>query len=133
MINKVLGMGYVSSKPEYQGYSSGKCKASLSMGINYGKDTTWVEVECWDKIAKNANTYLNKGSLVFIEAKLKYTSWKDKNGSFRSKLFCVCDFLKVINTKNPEASEKEIHNISKIKKTVDSDIEQQKQFDDVPW
>jgi len=130
MINKLLGMGYLGSKPEFQEYKSGKCKASFSIGINYGKETTWVEIECWDRIAENANKYLEKGSLVFVEGKLKYSSWKDKNGASRNKLYCVCDFLKVINSKNSNDTKEEVHKVSEIK---ESDIELQKDLEDIPW
>ena len=70
MVNRYLALGYLSSNPEYKKFDSGKAKATFSIGINYGRDTTWVEVECWDKVADNANNFLQKGSLIFIEGKL---------------------------------------------------------------
>ena len=126
-------MGYMSSDPELKTFNSGKTKCSFSMGMNSGKETTWVDIECWDKIANNCSKILKKGSLVFIEGKLKYLSWKDKNGFSRSKLICVCDFFKSIKSKNPnegvQSSSKQ-HNVSEIMK---DDAELQKELEDIPW
>ena len=134
MINKYIAMGYVGADPDFNEYSSGKCKANFSIGINYGKETTWVEIECWDKIAKNCNSYVKKGSLVFIEGKMKFSSWKSNKGESKSKLFCVCDFMKVINLK-VEDIDSEIHNIKQIeeKESMSRDLAQQNSFEDVAW
>jgi single-strand DNA-binding protein len=134
MINKYIAMGYVGADPDFNEYSSGKCKANFSIGINYGKETTWVEIECWDKIAKNCNSYVKKGSLVFIEGKMKFSSWKSNKGESKSKLFCVCDFMKVINLK-AEDIDSEIHNIKQIeeKESMSRDLAQQNSFEDVAW
>ena len=139
MINKYIGMGYVAADPDFNEFKSGKCKASFSLGINYGKDTTWIEIECWDKIATNCNSYLKKGSLVFVEGKLKYSSWKGKQGEFKSKLFCIADFIKIINLKN-EVNEV-FHRAEDIKKvdTVDqsniinNETHLEDEFADSPW
>ena len=134
MINKYIAMGYVGADPDFNEYSSGKCKANFSIGINYGKETAWVEIECWDKIAKNCNSYVKKGSLVFIEGKMKFSSWKSNKGESKSKLFCVCDFMKVINLK-VEDIDSEIHNIKQIeeKESMSRDLAQQNSFEDVAW
>tara|TARA_B100000085_G_scaffold280871_1_gene306519 strand:- start:464 stop:865 length:402 start_codon:yes stop_codon:yes gene_type:complete len=133
MVNRYLALGYLSSNPEYKKFDSGKAKATFSIGINYGRDTTWVEVECWDKVADNANNFLQKGSLIFIEGKMKTSSWKDKNGYSRSKLICVCDFFKSIKSKNLDQenqTQSKQHNVSDIMK---DDVELQKELEDIPW
>ena len=67
MVNRYLALGYLSSNPEYKKFDSGKAKATFSIGINYGRDTTWVEVECWDKVADNANNFLQKSPKQIIQ------------------------------------------------------------------
>lgn len=130
MVNKYLALGYLSSDPESKTFSSGKIKTNFSIGINYGKDTTWIEVECWDKIAENAKSFLKKGSLVFIDGKMKTLSWKDKNGFSKSKLICVCDFFKTIQQKNKE----DTHSVNDIlKESLEDDIALQKDLENIPW
>ena len=132
MVNKYLALGYLSSDPKIQRFNSGKVKAGFSVGINYGKETTWIEVECWDKIAENAESFLKKGSLVFIDGKMKTSSWKDKNGYSKSKLICVCDFFKTIQSKGKSPTEN--HKVEDIlKENVDEDISLQKDLEEIPW
>jgi len=142
MINKYICMGYMSSDPELKTFNSGKAKCTFSMGMNSGKETTWVDIECWDKIAANCSKILKKGSLVFIEGKLKYLSWKDKNGHSKNKIICCAEFVKAINVKNDGEkkqfiSETEINEITKKSeqpsKEFQKDIEMQEDLDNIPW
>lgn len=131
-------MGYMSSDPELKTFNSGKTKCSFSMGMNSGKETTWVDIECWDKIANNCSKILKKGSLVFIEGKLKYLSWKDKNGYPKNKIICCAEFVKAINIKNDTEkkdfiSESEINKIAENPKEFQKDIEMQENLDNIPW
>jgi single-strand DNA-binding protein len=34
------------------------------------KETIWVRVTVWDKLARNCNNFLSKGKLVFVEGRL---------------------------------------------------------------
>ena len=132
MINKYIGMGYVVADPTTRTFNSGKSKSNFSIGVSYGKDTTWVDVECWDKISDNCNSYLKKVDLVFIEGKMKYSSWVDNNIK-KNKLICVCDFFKILNKKNSDDknSQKQM-SVEKIKNTqLESEIE--KDLEDIPW
>ena len=102
MINKFTGMGYLSSDANFQEFQSGKKKISFSVGITISKETLWIEVEAWDKIAQNCNKYLKKGSLVLVDGKLKFNSWKNKNGFNQNKITVVAEFIKVINSKSQD-------------------------------
>jgi single-strand DNA-binding protein len=97
MINKYICAGYLSGDPTVQTFSSGKVKCNYSIGINSGKDTVWLDVECWDKIAENSQKMLKKGSLILIEGKLKYLTWKDKNNFKKNKIICVCEFINPVS------------------------------------
>ncbi len=134
MINKYLALGHLSADPDYRQFNSGKSKTSFSLGINYGKETVWIQVECWDKVAENANNFLKKGSLIFIEGKMKNQTWKDDSGKSRSKLICVCEFFKLINVpSNKNSIEK--HNVQDI---INSEVNKnenavEEKFEDAPW
>ena len=43
--------------------------------------------------------YLNKGSPVFIEGRLKLDSWEDKDGQKRSKLKVVCERMQMVGAR----------------------------------
>ena len=140
MINKYIAMGYMSADPKFVEFDSGKKKSEFSLGISSNKETLWIDVVCWDKIAENCKKYLAKGSLVFVEGKLKYNSWKDKNGNSRNKIICVCDFLKIINSKKSNSemvSNQEMQKISERdpskESNIEKDLELQKDLEDCPW
>ena len=46
---------------------------------NKVEQTEWHNLEMWDGLAKVAESYLKKGSLVYIEGKLKTEEW-EKDG-----------------------------------------------------
>jgi single-strand DNA-binding protein len=43
--------------------------------------TEWNTVVLWRGLAELAQKYLHKGSLVYIEGRLKTRSWEDKEGN----------------------------------------------------
>jgi len=144
MINKFTGMGYLSSDANFQEFKSGKKKITFSVGITISKETLWIEIEAWDKIAENCKKYLKKGSLVVIEGKLKLNSWKNKSGFAQSKITVVAEFIKVINTKNNESNQNneanqnkqeivKVKDIETLSKEIDQDLELQEDLDEIPW
>ena len=38
---------------------------------------------CWDKLARFAGTYLDRGRLVFVAGRLTYRSWEGRDGQQR--------------------------------------------------
>jgi single-strand DNA-binding protein len=135
MINKFTGMGYLSSDANFQEFQSGKKKISFSIGITISKETLWIEVEAWDKIAQNCNKYLKKGSLVLVDGKLKFNSWKNKNGLNQSKITVVSEFIKVINSKSQDSTirVKEVESFSSEESEAEEDIELQKDLEEIPF
>jgi len=72
--------GYLGRAPEMRYTPNGHAVTSLSVAANKSytdangqkvKETTWFNVSLWDKNAENANTYLQKGSMVLIEGELR--------------------------------------------------------------
>ncbi len=94
--NKVILMGNLTRDPEVKYTSSGTAIANLSMAINRNwtnkdgqkqEDTTFIEVEAWDRQAEVIGQYLKKGRPLMVEGRLKYDQWDDKEtGQKRSKL-----------------------------------------------
>jgi single-strand DNA-binding protein len=64
------------------------------------EETTFVDVTLWGRQAEVASEYLNKGSPVFIEGRLKLDQWDDKqSGQKRSKLRVVGERLQLIGSR----------------------------------
>lgn len=49
------------------------------------EETCFIDITFFGKQAEIANQYLNKGSKLLIEGRLKFEQWQDNNGQNRSK------------------------------------------------
>lgn len=98
--NKVILMGNLTRDVEMRSLPSGMNVGSFGLAVNdryKDKDGNWVDkpnfVDC-DIFGNRADAmarYLSKGSPVFIEGKLRFEQWQDRDGNNRSKLKVVVD------------------------------------------
>ncbi len=92
--NKVLLMGNLTKAPEvrYTPNGSAVCDFSIALNRRYqsnGQDrdeVCYVDVVVWAKQAESCGRYLQKGSPVFVEGRLRNDNWEDKDGNKRSRL-----------------------------------------------
>lgn len=119
-VNKVIIVGRLGRDPELRYLQNGNpvCKLNVATSEKYtNKDhqlvetTEWHRVTIWGKPAENANNFLAKGSLIYVEGKLKTTSY-DKDGQKHWVTEIVAtntQYLstKAENNKNRENSEQE--------------------------
>lgn len=85
-VNKVILIGRLGKDPDVRTFETGVKKASFSMATSeYRKDkdgnrielTEWHNIICWRNLAENAEKYLNKGKMIYLEGKLRTRSWED--------------------------------------------------------
>ncbi|MEY2925244.1 MAG: hypothetical protein RLZZ337_1794 [Bacteroidota bacterium] len=88
MINKVILVGHLGKDPEVKYLDQNRVVANVTLATNERymdrngnrvETTEWHNLEMWDGLAKIAEQYLKKGSLVYIEGKLKTEEW-EKDG-----------------------------------------------------
>ena len=86
-LNRVQLMGRLGKDPESKFTPTGKKVTHFSIAIsNRWKSkegeakeyTEWVNVEAWGRLGEICGEYLKKGSLVFIEGRLKTDRYEDK-------------------------------------------------------
>ena len=56
----------------------------------------FIDITFFGRQAQIANQYLNKGSKVLIEGRLKYDTWQDQNGQNRSKHSVVVESMEML-------------------------------------
>ncbi len=84
-LNRIQLIGYLGRDPESRFTPSGKRVSHFSLGVTQrwksGDDnresTEWVNVEAWDRLAELSHEYLKKGSLVYVEGRLKTDKYED--------------------------------------------------------
>ena len=104
--NKVLLMGNLTRDPQLKYLPSQTAVAEFGLACNRkfrtanGEDreeVTFVDITAFGKQAEVLNQYMSKGKPIFIEGRLKYDQWEDKNGGGkRSKLTVVVDNFQFI-------------------------------------
>jgi single-strand DNA-binding protein len=65
--------------------------------------TEWHTVVLWRGLAELAQKYLHKGSLVYIEGRLKTRSWEDKEGNKKFATEIVGDNLIMLDKRGDGA------------------------------
>ena len=101
-VNRVMLIGNLCKDPDMQFLEGniGVAKFSLATTETYkdrsGKlisQTEWHTIVLWRGLAELAQKYLHKGSLVYIEGRLKTRSWEDKDGNKKFATEIVGDNL----------------------------------------
>ena len=95
-LNSVNLIGYLGQDPEMKFTPNGTAVTSCSIATTqvYTKEgerkeeTTWHNIVVFGKQAEFCNTYLHKGSLIFVEGRINNRSWEGNDGvkHFRSEV-----------------------------------------------
>ena len=108
-LNKVNLIGNLGKNPEIQQLEGNICVAKFSLATTeHFKDkngelqvqTDWHTIVLWRSLAELAKKYLNKGSLVYIEGRLKTRQFADKEGKKRYTTEVIADQLIMLDKRN---------------------------------
>ena len=127
-LNKIQLIGHLGAAPEGRFLESGKQVCNFSLAVNRrwkGSDgdnqeaTDWFKIETWDGLARVSQEYLDKGSLVYIEGRLKTEMWEPEDGDPRKITKVVARDLQFLE-KRPLCQERnEKSTFSRVKKASD--------------
>lgn len=108
MLNKVILIGNVGKDPEVQTMQDGETKVakfSLATSESYKNksgervtNTEWHNIVAWRGLAKVIESYIKKGSQIYIEGKLTNRSY-EKDGQTRYFTEIVASEMKMLGTK----------------------------------
>jgi single-strand DNA-binding protein len=91
-LNRVQLIGYLGRDPESKYTPTGKRVTDFPVAItNRWKDdsgetrehTEWVQIEAWGRLAETCHDYLGKGSLAYIDGRIKTDRYEDPAGETR--------------------------------------------------
>jgi single-strand DNA-binding protein len=123
-LNRIQLIGYLGRDPDSRFTPSGKRVTHFSLGITQRwrtsdenrEATEWVNVEAWDRLAETCSEYLKKGSMVYIEGRIKTDKYED-NGSNRY-------FTKVVATQVQFLDRRQSEDEMSVPEDVAPDFEQ---------
>lgn len=103
--NRVILVGNLTRDPELRYIPSGTAVTEVGLAVNDRRkgangewidETTFVDVTLWGRTAEVASEYLNKGSSVLIEGRLKLDTW-EKDGKKNSKLRVIGERMQMLS------------------------------------
>lgn len=108
-VNRVILIGNLGKDPDMQFLEGNIAVAKFSLATTEtykdrsGKlisQTEWHTVVLWRGLAELAQKYLHKGSLVYIEGRLKTRSWEDKEGNKKFATEIIGDNLIMLDKRS---------------------------------
>ena len=112
-VNKVLLIGNLGADPELWHTAEGRAKVEFSIAT---KDTwkdresgerkersEWHRIVVWGPQAETCSEHLSKGRSVCVEGSLRTRSWKDAQGTERSKVEILADQVTFLSGPRPVA------------------------------
>jgi single-strand DNA-binding protein len=107
-VNKVILLGNLGKDPEVRHLEGGVAVARLTLATNESykdksgkrvEQTEWHNIVLWRGLAEVAEKYLKKGSLIYLEGKIKSRSWEDKDGVKKYTTEIVADTFTMLDGK----------------------------------
>ncbi|MBQ9656270.1 MAG: single-stranded DNA-binding protein [Prevotella sp.] len=109
-MNKVMLIGNVGQEPEIRYVDQGKAVARISLattergytlanGTHVPDHTDWHRVILWYKLAEIVEKYVHKGDKLYIEGRIRYSTYDDKQGQRRSMTEIWADNIELLTPK----------------------------------
>jgi single-strand DNA-binding protein len=108
-VNKVILIGNLGQDPELRYTSAGVAVATFTLATNESwKDqdgnlqelTQWHNLVAWRKLAEICGEHLKKGSKIYLEGRLQYRTYDDKNGVKRYVTEIVLDQMMMLDSRS---------------------------------
>ncbi|MCE5205654.1 MAG: single-stranded DNA-binding protein [Porphyromonadaceae bacterium] len=110
-VNKVILVGNVGKDPEMKYFDNDVAKANFSLatsergyttsgGTQVPDRTEWHNIVCWRGLAQIAEKFVKKGTLLYVEGKIRSRSYDDQNGVKRYVTEIVADNIELLSRKS---------------------------------
>lgn len=112
-MNKILLIGNLGRDPEMSYTPNGVAVTKFSIAVNRvtksqsgerQEETDWFNIVAWRQLAETCNTYLRKGSKVYVEGRLSQRKYTDKNNVERTALEVVISDMEMLTPKESRQS-----------------------------
>jgi len=112
-VNKVIIVGNLGQDPEARFTPQGTAVTNLSIATNESwknqegqiqDRTEWHRVVLYGKMAETAGQYMTKGSMVYVEGRLRTREWEDQNQNKRKTTEIMCDNFTMLGRRGDNSS-----------------------------
>lgn len=113
-VNKVILIGNVTRDVELRYTPGGTPAANVGLAVserwkdkdgNDKEETVFVDIDVWDRQAETVSQFVKKGSLIYVEGKLKLDTWDDKTtGEKKTKMKIRAERIQFLDRKDASAA-----------------------------
>ena len=124
MLNKIILIGRLTADPKARYTQSGIAITTFTLAVDRNftnqqgeKETDFIDIVTWRKLAEVCANHLGKGRLVAVEGRLQIGSYDDSNGIRRKRADVMAENVRFLD-RGKDSEKKE---------------EAEPQFDNVPF
>ena len=109
MLNKIMLIGNLGKDPDMSYTPQGTPITKFTLAVNRRskdrdtgerrEETTWFNIVAWNQLAETINTYLHKGSKVYIEGRMTSRKYTDKDGVERTAWEVTANEMEMLDPK----------------------------------
>ena len=106
MLNRIILIGRLTRDPELRYVPSGQPVAQFSLAVDRPftnqageRDTDFIDIVAWRKLAEQVSQHLTKGRLVAVEGRLQIRSYETQDGQKRKVAEVVADGVRFLDRK----------------------------------
>lgn len=104
MFNKIVLVGHLTRDIELRYTQGGAAIGSSGIAVTRKytlngekrEETCFIDITFFGKQAEVSNQYLQKGSKLLVEGRLKFDQWQDSNGQNRSKHSVAVEVMEML-------------------------------------
>src|SRR3989344_5336493 len=109
-LNKVTLIGNLTRDPELRYTPTGAAVCTIGLATNRSwttdsgerkEETEFHRVIAWNKLAELCSQLLAKGRKVYVEGRLRTTSWQTQDGTQRTSTEIVIDDMILLDSRRP--------------------------------
>ncbi len=104
MLNRVILIGRLTRDPELRYTASGVALATFSLAVDRSyvnqqgeRETDFIRITVWRKLAEICAEHLNKGRLVAVEGRIQTRSYETPEGERRQVTDVVADDVRFLD------------------------------------
>lgn len=117
-VNKVILVGRIGQEPDLKYTAKGEAAVNLSLATSERwKDkatseqkelTEWHRISLFGKQAEIAGQYIKKGSMLYVEGKIRSKKYTDKQGIERVAFEIIAENFKMLGGKSDDSAPKQM-------------------------
>lgn len=108
-VNKVILVGNCGRDPEIRYLPSGQAVANVSIATTsrrkdktsgeWAEETQWHRVTFFERLAEIVGEYVKKGSQIYVEGRLSYRKYTDKDGIEKTATDIVASEMQLLGSR----------------------------------